>query len=208
MAYGRDKKTLCIFAARRLHCIAFLQYRNKPGASHTDATRCFIGTIRNSNCRHTNCVERTAEQPYTIMKIAIPLCRYRIAPLFEAAETFVLFSAGEPDLAPTRWEARHSNIGNKCQQLLAAGVGLLLCGAISRRWQSQLEMLGIAVHPFLAGDVQEIAYTFQHEGTDGLERFAMPGRQPGGNGNRRRYRRRSFCAHHQLHEENDYATFQ
>lgn len=120
----------------------------------------------------------------------------------------MLFNFAGSERTPTTTEARHSPIGEKCQQLLSAGIGTLLCGAISRRWQSQLEMLGIEVHAFLAGDVQEIARTFQREGAAGLNRFAMPGRQQGGNGNRRRFRRCSSCAHHQLHEENDYATFQ
>lgn len=123
------------------------------------------------------------------MKIAIPLCRHRVAPLFEAAETFVLFDSRESHCAMNTREFRHAPIGDKCQQLLAAGIAVLLCGAISRRWQHQLEMLGVEVHAFLAGDVQEIAQTFGQEGAAGLNRFAMPGIQRGGNGNRRRSRR-------------------
>lgn len=128
----------------------------------------------------------------TTMKIAIPLCRQRVAPLFEAAETFMLFDTGEPGCAMDTREFRHAPIGDKCQQLLAAGVAILLCGAISRGWQHQLEMLGLEVHAFLVGDVQEIAQTFRQEGAAGLSRFAMPGRLRRGNGTRRRFRRCSL----------------
>jgi predicted Fe-Mo cluster-binding NifX family protein len=48
------------------------------------------------------------------MKIAIPLCRQRIAPLFESAETFMLVSAGKADSAPTIREARRLRIDEKC----------------------------------------------------------------------------------------------
>lgn len=123
------------------------------------------------------------------MIIAIPLCRHRVAPLFEAAETFVFFDSGESDSPMSTREFRCVPVGEKCQQLLAAEVATLLCGAISRRWQHQLELLGVEVHAFLAGDVREIAQTFAQEGSAGLNRFAMPGRQRGGNGYRRRFRR-------------------
>lgn len=123
------------------------------------------------------------------MKIAIPLCRQRIAPLFEAAETFLLFSRGQPGDAPTIWRAGNLQFGNKSRQLCDAGVTVLLCGAVSRKCQDLLGQEGIEVHPFLAGDVHEVLDTYLHDGPSGLHRYAMPGRCGGGLRARRTYRR-------------------
>jgi predicted Fe-Mo cluster-binding NifX family protein len=142
---------------------------------------------------HRSCEGKHAIPAETVMKIAIPLCRHRIAPLFEAAETFVLLDSGKSDCSPDIKEFRQTAIGDKCRQLLAEDVAILLCGAISRHWQHQLETLGIEVHAFLAGEVREIAQTFEQEGSAGLIRFAMPGRRRERHGNRRRFRQCRGC---------------
>lgn len=141
---------------------------------------------------HRSCEGKHAIPAETVMKIAIPLCRHRIAPLFEAAETFVLLDSDKSDCSPNTKEFRQTAIGDKCRQLLAEDVAILLCGAISRHWQHQLETLGIEVHAFLAGEIREIAQTFGKEGPAGLSRFAMPGRREH-RGNRRRFR---LCSRH------------
>ena len=131
------------------------------------------------------------------MKIAIPLCRQRIAPLFESAETFILISLDNPDSEPTIRETRRLRIDEKCHQLFSDGTGVLLCGALSRQWHDYLRQLGIKVHAFLAGDAEEILRTYRQDGEVGLGQYAMPGRN--GNhrgGRRRRLRRRNaveFC---------------
>ncbi len=140
------------------------------------------------------------------MKIAVPVCRSRIAPLFDVAETFALFDAQDTGSTPTQTGTIDANHGNTCLLLLDAGVETVLCGAISRCWQNRLNQLGIEAHGFLAGDIQVIAQIFWQEGPQGLARFAMPGRQHCGQGRQRRMRRHGGFMPQRLEEEIDHAA--
>ena len=120
------------------------------------------------------------------MKIAIPLCRQRIAPLFESAETFLLINPGSLDGESIIRETQRLRIDEKCQQLLVDGVQVLLCGALSRQWQDYLRQLGIDVHSFLAGDAQEVLQAYLQNGAGGLEQHAMPGCKGNRGGQHRR----------------------
>ena len=123
------------------------------------------------------------------MKIAVPVCRNRIAPLFDVAATFVLFEAHDAGSSPTQTGAIDSTDGDTTGLLIDAGVDTVLCGAISRYWQNRLNRLGIEVHGFLAGEIPVVAQTYWQEGPRGLARFAMPGWQHRGQGRQRRMRR-------------------
>ena len=131
------------------------------------------------------------------MKIAIPLCRRRVSPLFESAETFMLISPGNPDSEPTIHEARCLRVDEKCHQLLSEKIRVLLCGALSRQWQAYLQRLGIEVHAFLAGDAEEILRTYLRDGENGLGQYAMPGCKGNRGGRRRRLGRRNNGEVHQ-----------
>ena len=74
----------------------------------------------------------------TSMKIAIPACRNRIAPLFDVAETVVLFDAPEAQGTSTQTVTIDTAHDDVSQLLLDAGVKTVLCGAISRCWQNRL----------------------------------------------------------------------
>lgn len=114
------------------------------------------------------------------MKIAIPKCRRRIAPLFEVAERFLIVdlqASPRGGATPLRiWRADDLLIDEKCRELHAQGVQVLLCGALSKAWESYLIELSIEVHSFLLGNIDEILATFQREGAPGMYRLAMPGR--------------------------------
>lgn len=159
--------------------------------------------------RHVACVDHTVGIIATIMKIAIPLCRQRISPLFESAETFMLVSLGNPDSEPTIRQARSLRIDEKCHQLFSEETQVLLCGALSRQWQAYLQRLGIEVHAFLAGNVEEVLRTYRQDGVGGLGQYAMPGCK--GNhrgGRRRRSGGRNTCEHHQFQKEHCHAKHQ
>jgi len=131
------------------------------------------------------------------MKIAIPKCRQRIAPLFEVANSFVFFDtdssgAGKTKRLPT-WRAEGISIDEKCRKLSADGVQVLLCGALSKAWERYLTELGIEVHSFLLGNIDDILNTFQHEGAEGMHRLAMPGRRRHRRGNGERSCCGDFC---------------
>ena len=132
------------------------------------------------------------------MRIAIPLCRQRIAPLFESAETFKLVSLDHPGGEPTIRETRSVGVDEKCHMLSLEGTQTLLCGALSRRWRAYLRQLGIEVHAFLAGDAEEILRSFLRDGVGGLGQYAMPGCKGNRGGRRRRFGRRNNGECHQL----------
>ena len=148
--------------------------------------------------RHVTCVDHPVAIIATIMKIAIPLCRQRIAPLFESAETFKLVSLDNPDSEPTIRETRSLGIDEKCHMLSLEGTQTLLCGALSHRWRGYLRQLGIEVHAFLAGDAEEILHTYLQDGAGGLGQYAMPGCKVNRGGRRRRLGRRNNCECHQF----------
>ena len=141
------------------------------------------------------------------MKIAVPVCRNRIAPLFDVAETLVLFEAPDAGSPPKQTGTIDSAHGDTSRLLLDAGVDTVLCGAISRHWQNRLNRLGIEVHGFLAGEIPVIAQTYWQEGPRGLARFAMPGWQHRGQGRQRRMRRNGGFMLQRLEEEIDHAAF-
>ena len=140
------------------------------------------------------------------MKIAVPVCRNRIAPLFDVAATFVLFEAHDAGSSPTQTGAIDSTDGDTTGLLIDAGVDTVLCGAISRYWQNRLNRLGIEVHGFLAGEIPVVAQTYWQEGPRGLARFAMPGWQHRGQGRQRRMRRHGGFMLQRLEEESDHAA--
>lgn len=127
------------------------------------------------------------------MKIAIPLCRGRIAPLFEVAESFLLVDSIAPDCSVSILHATCATATEKCNWLAENGVAILICGALSGRLERFLRQLGVEVYAFLAGDTQDVLKSFQHEGQAGLVRYAMPGRGAGFCGQNKHRHRRRYC---------------
>jgi len=66
------------------------------------------------------------------MKIAAPLCRNRIAPLFDIAETFALFDAQDTGRTPTQTVTFDANHGDTVRLLLDTGVETARSAAPSR----------------------------------------------------------------------------
>jgi predicted Fe-Mo cluster-binding NifX family protein len=71
--------------------------------------------------------------------------------------------------------------------LRAAGVEVLLCGAISRGWQGRLEASGIRVVPFLTGSWRQLLAALRAGELD-RDDYRMPGCRGMGPGCRRRQR--------------------
>jgi hypothetical protein len=135
------------------------------------------------------------------MKTAIPLSRDRITPLFDVAESFLLVNPTQPDDAEIILSMPKVSIAEKCMRLHEHGVGVLLCGAVSRVWREHLSGLGIEVHAFLTGNAHEVLQTYLRDGNPGLVRYAMPGCGHGACGQRRRQRRRLYCDSDSLFKE-------
>ena len=188
----------CIDAKQACVDLAFLHHFLASAISEKTLPIDFIGLLFIHGARHIACVDHIVATIATIMKIAIPLCRQRISPLFESAETFMLISLGNPDCEPTIRQARGLHVDEKCHQLFSEETRILLCGALSRQWQAYLQRRGIEVHAFLAGNVEEILRTYLHDGAGGLGQYAMPGCKGSRGGRRRRLGRRNNCECHQF----------
>lgn len=127
------------------------------------------------------------------MNIAIPMCRNRISPLFEVAESFWLIRMDCPDLKELLLLPPTMCIAEKCRVLVGSGVVVVLCGALSRKWQDYLATLGVEVHAFLSGDGADVLLAFLSKERGALDCYAMPGRGKGACGHRKRRHRRGFC---------------
>ncbi|MGI5870026.1 MAG: NifB/NifX family molybdenum-iron cluster-binding protein [Kiritimatiellia bacterium] len=109
------------------------------------------------------------------MKTAISIFQNRIAPVFDTAQDICLVERDDVG-APTKTFRRFD--GNdpqgKVAWLVEANVQTLVCGAISQPLQLALETAGIAVVPFVCGDLDAIIAA-QADNTLGTPAFAMPG---------------------------------
>ena len=142
-----------------------------------------------------------------VMKVAIPLCRSRIAPLFDVARTFLLFEAEHAEGKESTFYVDPACPRETCRQLHEQGVEVLLCGALSRLWRRHLANLGIEVHHGLAGDVYAIRRAFLRDRLAGIESFAMPGCGAGGGRGGRRRRRHRVCDFDSFLKESGNVTF-
>jgi predicted Fe-Mo cluster-binding NifX family protein len=118
-----------------------------------------------------------------IMKIAIPISRNRISPVFDSARTMLMV-----ELNDGREGSRHEikiqdgSPLDRVNRLIDNNVEVLLCGAVSRSVCEMLESVDIRVIPFLTGNAETLLEAFiQNRISD--PQFLMPGR-----GGRRRRR--------------------
>ena len=158
----------------------------------------FIGLIM---VWHVKCSMNRVAINASPMRIAIPLSRNRITPLFDVAESFLLINPSQDEDSESILFISKICAAEKCLRLHEHGVGILLCGAVSRACSRHLSGLGIEVHAFLSGEAREVLHTFILDGSAGLARFAMPGCGHGACGQWRRRRRRLFCDFDSLFKE-------
>ncbi len=122
------------------------------------------------------------------MILAVTAWDGRIAPVFDVTRQATLLTlAGGVEGVPRRELTLSDHPATKVAQLAEAGVETLLCGAISRPVADLLDARGIAVIPFLAGELEAILDAYR-DGRLSLPTFAMPGccrrRQGAGRGPR------------------------
>lgn len=130
------------------------------------------------------------------MKIAVPVFRGRISPVFDWA-TRLLVVETDSDCETCR-EVRtlqEAQLAARAIRLAEMGVDVLLCGGISGSMRSLVEIRGVRVVPWIAGEVEEVLKAFLAGSIP--EKFAMPGccgkrfrrrimgRNPGGRHGRR-----------------------
>jgi predicted Fe-Mo cluster-binding NifX family protein len=101
-------------------------------------------------------------------RIAIHIWRDRVAPVFDTGGRILILTDQEEDHVLTCPQP-----ALRADELVGKGVGVLICGAISRPMHEAIVARGIRVIGFVAGEVDRVAAAWKSGGLD--ERFAMPG---------------------------------
>ncbi|MFO7570574.1 MAG: NifB/NifX family molybdenum-iron cluster-binding protein [Smithellaceae bacterium] len=119
------------------------------------------------------------------MKIALSVWKDCISTVFDAADQLVIVEK-DSDGSLKRSTVRLSVAGGpaRAMQLAEMGVGVLICGAISRPQEVAISGSGITVYPFVRGPVQEILNAYL-EGRLPSAVFSLPGCHGQGPGARR-----------------------
>ena len=113
------------------------------------------------------------------MKVALPVWDGRISPVFDTARKLLLVDVAEAKEAGRSEE----DLGvmpppQRAAKLVALGVHVLVCGAISRPLASMVAAYGIQVIPFVSGEAEDVlsAYVCGRLRDPGLPpQFLMPG---------------------------------
>jgi predicted Fe-Mo cluster-binding NifX family protein len=109
------------------------------------------------------------------MRIAVPVWRDRVSPVFDVAGNLLLVDLedGAP-LQRSDANIREDDIHARVQKLSELGVDILICGAISRPLETILTAAGVKVIARICGGVEEVLGAYR-SGRLGDPAFAMPG---------------------------------
>ncbi len=126
------------------------------------------------------------------MKIALPVWENRMAPVFDAADQWILCQAEDKSWRVEAVKDFHSSLPErKVQELIDQDLSLLICGAIPYRLERFLTESGCGVISFVTGETDEVLQAWMENRLDD-PRFRMPGcRGDRGRGKGRRHRRGS-----------------
>lgn len=112
------------------------------------------------------------------MRVAIPIWRNRISPVFDTAQRLAVYETVDSSAGAMEEVTLFPMPRMRVNQLAQAGVETLICGAISRPLATMLSAAGIRVIPFVTGEADEILKAFA-EGRLADSEFLMPGCRPG-----------------------------
>jgi predicted Fe-Mo cluster-binding NifX family protein len=109
------------------------------------------------------------------MKVAIPVFRSRISPVFDWCNRILLVGIGfGKEEAREEIEVGSLDMLERAEGLLRAGTDVLVCSAIGGFLSQLIESKGIRVIPWVAGEIEDVIRALK---SDGLphDRFLMPG---------------------------------
>jgi predicted Fe-Mo cluster-binding NifX family protein len=119
------------------------------------------------------------------MRVAFAAWNDRIAPLFDVTRTVhIVDTEGQTVVRESDECLEEDAAAVRAAHLAALGVDTLVCGAISRVQEALVEAYGLAVVPFVNGELREVVDAWR-TGTLGRPAFSMPGC---GGGRGRRFR--------------------
>jgi predicted Fe-Mo cluster-binding NifX family protein len=119
------------------------------------------------------------------MRVAFAAWNGRIAPLFDVTRCLhIVDTAGRRVVRESEESLDEQAPAVRAARLAALGIDALVCGAISRPQEALIRAHGLAVVPFVSGELREVMGAWQ-AGRLASETFAMPGC---GRGRGRRFR--------------------
>ena len=126
------------------------------------------------------------------MRLAIPVWKGRISPVFDVAERVLVVDvdAGQ-EVSRSLEEVGPGLLPQRVRRLSDLGVEVVICGTVSRPMTNMLAALGITVFPCMRGDADKVLRSVVSNGIPD-SRFFMPGYDGRGGRRRRRGRRRRF----------------
>jgi predicted Fe-Mo cluster-binding NifX family protein len=118
-----------------------------------------------------------------LMRVALPIWEERISPVFDVASRILLVDVGRQTLGAR--EERPLTVTDpraRVETMIAWGVEVLICGAISRVIEQMLTVRDVRVLGRVCGNVDEVLEAYVAGELDAA-RFRLPGGQsPGGGG--------------------------
>lgn len=109
------------------------------------------------------------------MKIAFAHWDNRIAPVFDTARQIHVIETRSGQIVSETLETLPEDLTfQKALRLVALGINILVCGAISRPMHGLVAAYGVEVIPFVAGDLHEVIHAWLR-GNLMRDVFAMPG---------------------------------
>lgn len=106
--------------------------------------------------------------------IAIPVMRGRVAPVLNWCSRVVIFPTTPEGEVGQEFCAPELEPLERLQVLLAKGVKILICGALSADLQRRATQLGFKVIPGVAGDIDAVVTAYRQNRLDQPE-FWLPG---------------------------------
>ncbi len=109
------------------------------------------------------------------MRLAVTVWNHRIAPVFDSAGTVMVLDVSDGvchDL--TSVGLTGMDLRDRARILREHAVDELVCGAMSCEAEEMIREEGIMVHPFVAGEVEQVVGAFLKSELDS-EEFSMPG---------------------------------
>lgn len=127
------------------------------------------------------------------MKVALSVWENCISTVFDAADNLLIVEIDEKkEQGRTAAKLEAEGIAGRTMQLTKYGIDVLICGAVSREFQTAIECAGIKVYPFVRGPVEDIITAYQQSWLD-HDTFVLPGcRKHGCGGNRQLKHRRGW----------------
>jgi predicted Fe-Mo cluster-binding NifX family protein len=95
------------------------------------------------------------------MRVAIPLWRGRVSPVFDEASRILLVDISNKQEQRRREESLVvQNPFERARMLPSLGVDLLICGMISQTQQTALASTGVRIIPHICGSMEDVIAAF------------------------------------------------